>query len=188
MELKNRHGQWLCWMSPRKKNGLQIERCKFRGHKTTPQQILLVQLVDMQYVRSRKCNPHVIILDSAVVTLYMWTIARYHWNKRCTLAAGKRWNNNINSNKQQQWLLLDMYRCGIHVIVRPPCLARVTNDYLPTRQYTQGKRKYRGFETLILSGPESRFGDKLLRIWVVCPQNGTVVLKHLGRIICDLLQ
>ena len=30
-----------------------------------------------------------------------------------------------------------------------------------------------------LLGPQSRFGDKLLQIWVVCPQNGTAVLKGL---------
>ena len=29
--------------------------------------------------------------------------------------------------------------------------------------------------------PQSRFGDKLLKIWVVCPQNGTAVLKAFGR-------
>ena len=27
--------------------------------------------------------------------------------------------------------------------------------------------------------PQSRFGDKLLEHWVVCPQNGTAVLKGL---------
>ena len=27
--------------------------------------------------------------------------------------------------------------------------------------------------------PQSRFGDKLLEIWQVCPQNGTAVLKGL---------
>ena len=32
---------------------------------------------------------------------------------------------------------------------------------------------------LILVGPQSRFGDKLLEIWVVCPQNRTAVLKGL---------
>ena len=28
-----------------------------------------------------------------------------------------------------------------------------------------------------LGGPQSRFGDKLLVIWLVCPQNGTAALK-----------
>ena len=32
---------------------------------------------------------------------------------------------------------------------------------------------------LTLLGPQSRFGDKLLVIRVVCPQNGTAVLKAL---------
>ena len=32
---------------------------------------------------------------------------------------------------------------------------------------------------LTLSGPQSRFGDKVLEIWAVCPQNGTAVLKGL---------
>ena len=39
-----------------------------------------------------------------------------------------------------------------------------------------------------LLGPQSRFGDKLLGIWVVCPQNGTAVLKGLaGRSFKDRL-
>ena len=29
-------------------------------------------------------------------------------------------------------------------------------------------------------GPQSRFGDKLLEMCMVCPQNGTPVLKGLG--------
>ena len=33
---------------------------------------------------------------------------------------------------------------------------------------------------LNLLEPQSRFGDKLLIIWVVCPQNGTAVLKGLS--------
>ena len=33
------------------------------------------------------------------------------------------------------------------------------------------------FPRLTLLGPYSRFGDKLVRIWVGCPQNGTAVLK-----------
>ena len=32
---------------------------------------------------------------------------------------------------------------------------------------------------LTLLGPQSRFGDKLLRIWLVCPKNETAVLKGL---------
>ena len=34
-----------------------------------------------------------------------------------------------------------------------------------------------GMATLTLLGLQSRFGDKLLRIRLVCPQNGTAVLK-----------
>ena len=34
-------------------------------------------------------------------------------------------------------------------------------------------------DLLTLLGPQSRFGDKLLRIWVIYPQNGTAVLKGL---------
>ena len=33
-----------------------------------------------------------------------------------------------------------------------------------------------------LLGPQSRFGDKLPRIWLVCPKNGTAVLKGLPSI------
>ena len=36
------------------------------------------------------------------------------------------------------------------------------------------------FYTLTLLGPQSRFGGKLLELWVVCPQNGTAVLKGLS--------
>ena len=32
-------------------------------------------------------------------------------------------------------------------------------------------------------GPQSRFGDKLLGLWMVCPQNGTAVLKGLIRVL-----
>ena len=32
-------------------------------------------------------------------------------------------------------------------------------------------------EVLTLEGPQSRFGDKLLDISVVCPEDGTAVLK-----------
>ena len=34
---------------------------------------------------------------------------------------------------------------------------------------------------LSLSGPQSRFGDKLFRIGVVCPRNGTAVLKGVSK-------
>ena len=34
-------------------------------------------------------------------------------------------------------------------------------------------------DILTLLGPQSRFGDKLLTIWVVCPLNGTAVLNGL---------
>ena len=34
---------------------------------------------------------------------------------------------------------------------------------------------------LTLLGPQPRFGDQLLGIWVVCPPNGTAVLKGLRR-------
>ena len=33
--------------------------------------------------------------------------------------------------------------------------------------------------------PQSRFGDKLLGIWVVCPQNGAAVLKGLNYRACN---
>ena len=37
---------------------------------------------------------------------------------------------------------------------------------------------------LTLLGPQSRFGDKLLENWVVCPHNGTAVLKGLKHPLC----
>ena len=36
--------------------------------------------------------------------------------------------------------------------------------------------------------PQSRLGTKLLEIWLVCPQNGTAVLKGLIRVLCGLVQ
>ena len=36
---------------------------------------------------------------------------------------------------------------------------------------------------LTLSGLQSRFGDKLLEIWAVCPHNGTAVLKGLKALL-----
>ena len=41
---------------------------------------------------------------------------------------------------------------------------------------------------MTLLGPQSRLEDKLLRIWLVCPQNGTAVLKGLKTIapLCKL--
>ena len=37
-------------------------------------------------------------------------------------------------------------------------------------------------QLIALLGPQSRFGDKLLEIRLVCPQNGTAVLKGLGSV------
>ena len=37
--------------------------------------------------------------------------------------------------------------------------------------------RHSGRPQLNLSGPQSRSGDKLLRVRLVCPQNGTAVLK-----------
>ena len=43
------------------------------------------------------------------------------------------------------------------------------------------KTKHRIDWWLTLLAPQSHFGDKLLKIWLVCPQNGTAVLKGLRR-------
>lgn len=73
-------------------------------------------------------------------------------------------------------------------------VARTTEVPLVTLVVSQYVCVRTGIWYLTLLGPQSRyitFGDKLLRIWVVCPQNRTAVLKrstkHLELIDSDLV-
>ena len=57
--------------------------------------------------------------------------------------------------------------------------AYLVQEYGNTRRRSECDHEIRQILTLI--GLESRFGDKLLRIRVLCPQNGTAVLKGLTK-------
>ena len=54
---------------------------------------------------------------------------------------------------------------------------REKGRHLCVQKIAEGKISVYARCELILFGPQSRFGDKRLRIWLVCPHNGSAVLK-----------
>ena len=112
------------------------------------------------------------------------------------------WYHAVGDEQQKKWLALPFYWLTPFRTTAPfggqtrqtlcdlshkqdcgPKRVKVVVLALSAKMYV-----FRQATGLALLGPQSRSGDKLLRIWLVCPQNGIAVQKGLNESVVSVQQ